>query len=376
MTYGQTATNGHWKITWNSGTTEGGSSGSPLVNNSHRVIGQLHGGYSACVDHPSGLGPNKHDWYGKFSVSWTGNGSLDNRRKLQPWLDPLNTHQTLDGKDSKPFISGPDVLCLNTNGTYTLTGTPSGITSVNWSSSQGITLPTRVSIIPMSVIAHNTTTMPLIQPTSSFPFMNIGISSGTISATVTINGVSSVLTKTVVIGYPSGTIIGPTTTMYAGYYTFRADFDVPSNASVRWVAVSRSNPNVTPTLYTGHFANIRLYDGLNDIYMQYEDNCFRSNPTTMFVNVGRQVLSDSTDATTALNVQLSPNPVTNSLNVMVEDATDPIEVTVYSSSGIVYLSQTFTTPTFTMDLSPCQPGMLVVRISSGNKYAVKNILKQ
>ena len=30
---------------WDLGTTEGGSSGSPLFNQDHRVIGQLHGGY-------------------------------------------------------------------------------------------------------------------------------------------------------------------------------------------------------------------------------------------------------------------------------------------------------------------------------------------
>ncbi|GEM_PF-2979465 len=29
--------------------------------------------------------------YGKFSISWTGGDNSDNRRKLQTWLDPLNT---------------------------------------------------------------------------------------------------------------------------------------------------------------------------------------------------------------------------------------------------------------------------------------------
>ncbi|MDH3786595.1 MAG: trypsin-like peptidase domain-containing protein, partial [Acidobacteriota bacterium] len=67
---------------WDTGTTEGGSSGSPLFNQNHQVIGQLHGGYAAC-------GNNSADWYGKFSVSWNGGGTSSTR--LSTWLDPGNT---------------------------------------------------------------------------------------------------------------------------------------------------------------------------------------------------------------------------------------------------------------------------------------------
>ena len=93
-----TSLNGtHWRVIWSKGTTEGGSSGSPLINSSHKIIGQLHGGYASCN------AINKPDWYGKFSVSWTGNGATDNRRKLQPWLDPRNTGTiTLDGMGGNP----------------------------------------------------------------------------------------------------------------------------------------------------------------------------------------------------------------------------------------------------------------------------------
>ena len=72
-------------IDWDTGTTEGGSSGSPLFDQNHRVIGQLHGGGAAC-------GNNQSDWYGRFSMSWTGGGSSSNR--LSNWLDPIGTNQT------------------------------------------------------------------------------------------------------------------------------------------------------------------------------------------------------------------------------------------------------------------------------------------
>jgi len=67
---------------WDLGTTEPGSSGSPLFNQAHRVIGQLHGGFASCTSQTP-------DWYGKFSVSWTGGGS--NATRLRNWLDPDNT---------------------------------------------------------------------------------------------------------------------------------------------------------------------------------------------------------------------------------------------------------------------------------------------
>lgn len=84
----------HWKVFWLEtengwGVTEGGSSGSPLFNNSGRIIGTLTGGYSACES--SGVvGPDKPDYYGKFSYHWESNGSEDTIR-LKPWLDPDNT---------------------------------------------------------------------------------------------------------------------------------------------------------------------------------------------------------------------------------------------------------------------------------------------
>jgi hypothetical protein len=69
-------------IDWDIGTTEPGSSGSPLFDQNHRVIGQLHGGYASCSSQTS-------DWYGKFSVSWNGGGTSATR--LSVWLDAGNT---------------------------------------------------------------------------------------------------------------------------------------------------------------------------------------------------------------------------------------------------------------------------------------------
>ncbi|MCA8976464.1 MAG: trypsin-like peptidase domain-containing protein [Planctomycetes bacterium] len=95
---------------WDLGTTEPGSSGSPLFDQNHRAIGQLHGGYAAC-------GNNSSDWYGRLSESWTGGGT--NGTRLSNWLDPLATNQmTVD-------TMGMNVASATTYGTgcYTSYGT-------------------------------------------------------------------------------------------------------------------------------------------------------------------------------------------------------------------------------------------------------------
>lgn len=67
---------------WSIGTTEGGSSGSPIFDVDGYVRGQLFGGRAAC-------GNDLYDVYGYFPVSWEGNNSPDTR--LKDWLDPCAT---------------------------------------------------------------------------------------------------------------------------------------------------------------------------------------------------------------------------------------------------------------------------------------------
>jgi len=80
-----------WGTIWNSGITEGGSSGSPLFNNQGRIIGHLAGGYSYCEDTPVG-GPGFPDNYGKFSTSFNAGGF---RQYLDPYskYDYVNTYE-------------------------------------------------------------------------------------------------------------------------------------------------------------------------------------------------------------------------------------------------------------------------------------------
>ena len=87
---GTSPANTHWKVDFTNGTAEGGSSGSPMLNQNRRVIGQLHGGGSDCP-------PDVIKVYGRLDVSWDGGETSTTR--LKDWLDPQNIGAiTVDGK--------------------------------------------------------------------------------------------------------------------------------------------------------------------------------------------------------------------------------------------------------------------------------------
>ena len=87
---------------WEIGTTEGGSSGSPLVTTEGLSVGMLSGGDAAC-------GNTLEDDFGMIKNSWEGGGTPET--SLMSWLDPINTEQTkLNGR----YCSDLAVLDKNT----------------------------------------------------------------------------------------------------------------------------------------------------------------------------------------------------------------------------------------------------------------------
>jgi len=111
--YGQDAGPGdgtHLRVEdWDAGTTEPGSSGSPLFNESRLVVGQLHGGFASCI-------AARPDWYGRLSVSWSAGTTP--RTRLREWLDHRGTGVTtlalLDPEDPvEPEPEGGPIEILN-----------------------------------------------------------------------------------------------------------------------------------------------------------------------------------------------------------------------------------------------------------------------
>lgn len=88
--------NSTWKIShWEIGTTELGSSGAPLFNEQHRIIGTLTGGRATC-------GYPRDDYFTKFGVSYAT--YPDSINQLKYWLDSAQTGQLiLNGYDPYGF---------------------------------------------------------------------------------------------------------------------------------------------------------------------------------------------------------------------------------------------------------------------------------
>lgn len=76
-------------LEWDAGTTEKGSSGSPLFDQNHKIVGTLSGGEASC-------GNPVNDLFQMFAASY--NSYSADTLQLQKWLDPLNSGvSSLDG---------------------------------------------------------------------------------------------------------------------------------------------------------------------------------------------------------------------------------------------------------------------------------------
>lgn len=84
-----------WIDQWEDGVTEPGSSGSPLFDQNHRIIGQLYGGSAACAGN---VNNGQLDYYGRMGVSFN-NGIAEH-------LDPLGLGlEVLDGYPSEGCVT-------------------------------------------------------------------------------------------------------------------------------------------------------------------------------------------------------------------------------------------------------------------------------
>lgn len=88
---------------WEIGTTESGSSGSPLFNEAGLIIGQLYAGQSFCEGTQNN---GEYDVYGRFGVSWDAGN--DETSRLMEWLDPAGTGQATVNT-LQNILSIPDV---------------------------------------------------------------------------------------------------------------------------------------------------------------------------------------------------------------------------------------------------------------------------
>ena len=110
--------NNGWTVGFDSGIVEGGSSGSPILNQNKKIVGQLWGG----ITYPDAPCLQKTAYYGKLCKSWNG-GGLSNT-SLKSWLNPDNKYTFTEIESCYPYqltIDGPSIICGNSS-SYSVNG--------------------------------------------------------------------------------------------------------------------------------------------------------------------------------------------------------------------------------------------------------------
>ncbi|MDR2764046.1 MAG: trypsin-like peptidase domain-containing protein [Tannerella sp.] len=305
-----TSSGNFWQHYWNQTTngysvTEGGSSGSPLINNYRRVIGQLYGGTSVDCTNPS----QDLSMYGKFNVSWTGNSASDNRRKLQPWLDPAGTNpNTLNGMSipTVSITSGPSLLCPGSSGTFTASGSS---TSYIWTCSSYLTPGTA---------SGNSKTFTAKSGSDALGWVAVNLSSVELARKEVWVGNPYDIPNQVSVNMPlnTPTVITPSLTAYQQKMGI---------TSFYWVW-NQSNGATLGNSY-GATATVTLKNNGTSTLHAYGINSCGGNTTgaPMFIyNISRSYSSSS------YLLSAYPNPVSSVLNVQLEE--QELE-TASSSSG-------------------------------------------
>jgi hypothetical protein len=294
-------TNTAWRTVWKSGTTEPGSSGSPLFDQNHRVVGQDYSGtqptYPPCDQQTGGNN------YGRFDISWTGGGTSATR--LSDWLDPSNSGAATTnkvaianmGNVSNLVISGPANFCssgqysINTTLPVTWSASPSGYVNL---------VPNGSSVTVTPIYANAVVTLSA----------TIACPSTVISKQITIYPLQITITST-----PSGSCNGLIQT-----YLVAAS---PSNGGTNWLwSVGTLTGGSTIYIYTPNaYSTYVDVKGGGPLNLSYTDLC--GNPRTSGITVY--------STCHAPMFIVSPNPATGDITVSSNSAQAQVQSTEASA---------------------------------------------
>lgn len=168
--------NTHWKTILDNGVVQGGSSGSPLLNQNKRIVGQLHGGKASCSY-------NETTYSGAFHKSWIGGGT--NTTRLSNWLDPNNSGVQTINTSYLPVISGANIICPHDNPhNYYISGIPSN-SNVTWTCNGGISITPNGSSCSVNAITPGVASISAQLSENVTIYKNIEVSSTTGSPYIT-----------------------------------------------------------------------------------------------------------------------------------------------------------------------------------------------
>jgi hypothetical protein len=348
--------NQHWRVLWDEGVTEVGSSGSPIFNIERRAVGVLSGGPAACD------GENLTDFYGRFHEAWVGIGNW-----LGAGLNPMSVNTI-----RAPFIStgGSNFVCTS-NKTFVLENPVPG-RAVAW------------SVAPVNLFASDggasTSGTGLIATLRALDNQTSG--TAVLTYLLTAEGCDEVEVSVPVWAgkpgapgtSPSGASpiqmgVGDTRTVYLssapGARTFAADWTA-------FGAVSKTSPD-WPTPYGRFYGD---YEGIGNWMVSTENDCGASPP-----NFGQFNVSGGCDP---CQIVISNNPVQDVLFISVPDHQIEAGASANSGKGRLrildhmgrpVLSEEMVSSRRSINVSDLVPGLYVLHINIGGRRFVGKVIK-
>lgn len=392
--YFSTSGNNHWYVDWDNGVTEGGSSGSPLFDQNHRIVGQLHGGPSYCGS------ADVHDYYGKFSTSWTGGGT--NATRLSNWLDAGNTGTAfINGYYPSLPTDTLNVTLLNIQnaaGQYCLGDTLHPVVSIR---NDGLNTITTV------VIAYTLDNINFTTDTFNVNIPMLGLGTVDLAPFVAPLGAGTIQ---ITISDPNGGVDQNTSGNASSQnfnvvdgdlisFEIRTD-DYPEETSYMVTNLTGdtlliSEPFTTAnTVYTKSICmeagcyNFKIFDSYGDGicctsgngYYKVKDETgtvlaqgdqFSFSQTKQFCTNATSIPTNPFDQIT---VNVYPNPVNNAMNIEWSVVLGNVDLSLSDALGREVLSRRFTNASFaSLDLNFLANGIYNVRIKAGNEIVMRKI---
>ena len=334
----------HWRQSWSSnsnghGVTEGGSSGSPLFNNSQGyIIGTLTGGSSTCNS------PTSPDYYGKMSYHWTSNGTANNLR-LKPWLDPTNSGVLTLAGSANPCSSstGPCTASSTTCDEYINTVQ---LNTINNTSDCSIGGYGNYLSISTNLIKGNqysiTVTPDLLSQTGS------AFTDDEIAVWIDYNNDSDFSDAGEQVGY---VLVG---TGWSNVFTFTVPTSAVSSAVRMRVRISYSTDGA-------------IVPCGQSTYGEVED--YTVNITTSGVGLSENDLSAIT---------IYPNPSSDILNIDLSSANEEVQsiFLVDITGKLIQTIDVYENALLKLNLSSFASGLYYIKISSATNTVVRQVVKE
>lgn len=347
--------NSHWKILqWDIGTTEGGSSGSPLFDENHRIIGSLTGGMAQC-------GSSVDDYFSRFDLAW--NKYSTDSQQLKHWLDPNNSGVTyMNGFD--PYS---DIQC-DTLSNFTNTD---NLTAYNFTSHWGYWSGQNeygfTAFADRYIIANtkyvNGINLPIFRAYSANPsnYITLKVWDNLNSKPNNVLGSKDVLISDFQEGFWKligfHTSIAVSDTFYVGYEVYY------------------NNPLDTFAVY---MAEDRGTSGTNSAYLNYNGWKQYNSVSTLTTSFGYDVLlCNSTEIkelkSEVLEIGIYPNPANDFINITAY-GNQKLNINLYNLLGENVYSKNSSNPISKVDVSNFPAGLYIVSVISENSKTSKRIV--